>query len=130
MTYRKYRFVALVIVLLAVSAPSCTRNAPPTLSPAGTAAYHATQVVKALDVLRDAAIDAEAQNPKLISTENTRKIVNFHEAAVKTIGATPGGWKPTVTAALDQLQHDILPAEWQRLLPYIALVKTLIQEVA
>jgi hypothetical protein len=100
---------------------------PPTLTPVGTAAYHATQVVKALDVLRDAAIDAEAQTPKLISTDNTRKIVTFHEAAVKAIHASPGGWKPTVVAALAQLQHDILPAEWSRLLPYVSLVKSLIE---
>jgi hypothetical protein len=127
MTLRSRHWIPLLIVCALLSgAPSCT-NAPPTLSPAGTAAYQATRVVKALDVLRDAAIDANAQTPPLISTPNTRKVVNFHEAAVKTIGAAPGGWKPTVVAGLEQLQHDILPEEWSRLQPYIALVKSLIE---
>lgn len=120
--------IVILMLLGGLAMPSCAK-APPTLSPVGVTAFNATRVVKALDVLRDFAIDAEAQNPKIISTDNTRKIVNFHEAAVKTIHASPGGWKPTVAAALDQLQHDILPAEWQRLAPYISLVKTLMEAV-
>jgi len=122
--HRRRSLIASVVIAVALGA--CAK-APPTLTPVGAAAYHATQVVKALDVLRDAAIDAEAQTPKLISTDNTRKVINFHEAAVKAIQASPGGWKPTVLAALDQLQHDILPAEWNRILPYVSLVKSLIE---
>jgi hypothetical protein len=118
---------ALLCVGLASCQTSCAVQSPPTLSPAGTAAFQATRVVKALDILRDFAIDAEAQDPKLISTDNTLKVVNFHEAAIKTIGAVPGGWKATVQAGLDQLKDDVLPAEWQRLLPYVALIKSLIE---
>lgn len=123
---RKYsRSLVLVLVLVAAS---CAK-APPSLSPAGTAAFQATRVVKALDVLSDFVIAAEAQTPKVISTANTRTIGNFVTAAAKTIDAAPGGWKPTVLAGLDQLQHDILPAEWQRVLPYVTLIKALIQEI-
>lgn len=109
--------------------PSCAK-APPALSPAGTAAFNATRVVKALDVLRDVAIDAEAQSPKLISTANTRKIVSYHEAAVKTIGAVPGGWRPTVLAGLEQLRAEIPAGEYARIAPFVALVQTLIAEVS
>jgi hypothetical protein len=114
-----------VLVLVLLTAPSCAK-APPQLSPAGTAAFQATQVVRALSVLQDFAIGAEAQTPKLLSTDNTRKVVTYVGAAVKTIANVPGGWKPTVLAGLEQLRHDILPADWGRLLPYITLVQTLI----
>jgi hypothetical protein len=111
---------------LVLTAPSCAK-APPSLSPTGTAAFQATRVVKALDVLQDFAIAAEAQTPKLLTTEHTRTVIDFVAASVKTIGAVPSGWKPPVVAALAQLQKDVLPAEWARLLPYIALVQSLIE---
>ena len=122
------RRYTLALVLLLTFA-GCAAKAPPQLSPAGSAAFYSTQAVKSLDVLRDFSIAAAAQTPPLISKANTLKVVNFHEAAVKTINAVPGGWRPTVSAALAQLQHDILPAEWQRLLPYIQLVRSLIEAV-
>jgi hypothetical protein len=126
---RRYRAITVLTALLAAIALFGCAKAPPTLSPAGAAAFQATRVVKALDVLRDFAIEAEAQNPKVLSTANTRKVVTFHESAVKTIGAVPGGWKPTVTAGLDQLQHDLSAADWQRVAPYVNLIKTLIAGV-
>jgi hypothetical protein len=119
--------MAVLCLSLASCQASCAGKAPPTLSPAGTAAFNATRVVKALDILRDFAVDGEAQTPPVISTDNTRKVVAFHRAAVTTIGAVPGGWKPVVTTGLDQLQHDLLPEEWRRILPYVALVKSAIE---
>jgi hypothetical protein len=126
---RRYRAVTVLTAMLTAIALFGCAKAPPTLSPAGAAAFQATRVVKALDVLRDFAIEAEAQNPKVLSTANTRKVVTFHESAVKTIGAVPGGWKPTVTAGLDQLQHDVSAADWQRVVPYVNLIKALIAGV-
>ncbi len=113
---------------LVLTVASCAK-VPPTLSPAGAAAFQATRVVKALDVLQDFAIAAEAQNPKLLSTNNTRKVVTYVGASVKVIDAVPGGWKTTVTAGLVQLEHDIPPAEWQRIAPYVTLLRVLIAEV-
>jgi len=123
---RHYRAITLAALLVALF--GCSK-APPTLSPTGTAAFHATRVVKALDVLRDFAISAEAQNPKLLSTANTRKVIDFHDSALKTISAVPSGWKPTVTAALAQLQQDLPVADWTRLQPYVVLVKTLMEAI-
>lgn len=127
---RHYRAVTVLVVMLTAVALFGCSHAPPTLSPAGVAAFQATRVVKALDVLRDFAIDAEAQNPKVLSTANTRLVVTFHESAIKTIAAVPGGWKPTVTAGLDQLQHDLSGADWKRVAPYVNLVKALIAGIA
>ena len=121
------RIIAALFVLHLGTIFAVCAKAPPTLSPAGAAAFHATQVVKALDVLRDFAISANAQAPPLISTADTRKIVDFHESAVKTIGAVPAGWRNIVAVGLAQLQHDLPAAVWTRLAPYAALVTALIE---
>ena len=121
-------FAKYAVVILAASLLSCAK-APTALSPSGTAAFHATRVVKALGVLQDFAIAAEAQTPKLLSTDNTRKVVNFVGSAAKTIDAVPAGWKPTVMAGLVQLQADLPPPDWARVAPYVQLIKVLIAEV-
>lgn len=104
----------------------CARQAQPQLSPAGHAAVTATQLIQALDVVRDVAINANAQVPPLISTADTRTIVNWHESAVKTLIAVPSGWKATIRAGLVQLQADLPSTVWDRLAPYITLINTLI----
>lgn len=128
MRHRRRPLLATILLLALIAGPSCAK-APPTLSPAGAAAFHATRVVKALDVLQDFAIAAEAQNPKLLSTEQTRTVINCVSTSVKTIGAVPDGWKPTVTAGLAQLQRDLPPDAWARVQPYVALVKTLMEVI-
>lgn len=128
--YRRRQSLLLSILCVASVLIGCASNAPPTLSPQGTAAFHGTRVVRALSVLQDFAIAAEAQSPKLLSTDHTRLVVDFVGASVKVIGAVPGGWKPAVYAGLTQLEHDLQPPAWQRIAPYIQLLKVLIAEVA
>jgi hypothetical protein len=110
--------LALVLML------GCAKP-PPNLTPEATAAFHATRVVKALDLVMDTAIAAEAQTPKVLSTAHTRTVVEFHQMAVRAIHAVPGGWKPTVSAALNELQAKLGP-EYAQIAPYVNLVKTLI----
>lgn len=114
----------LILVLLAACA-----KAPPTLSPAGTAAFQATRVVKALDVLRDVAISANEQSPPLLSTATTRKVVLYHRSAVTVLGTAPEGWREVVGTGLSELHQSLSPAEQRQLDPYIRLVQTLIEEV-
>ena len=111
-------------LLLAIS---CT-HAPPTLSPQGTQAFNNTRVIKTLDLLRDAAINANAQTPPLLSTPTTRKIVNFHTLALKAIDASQTGWMSAVSVALFQLRSDpsLLPQEIQFLQPYFDVAKSVI----
>jgi hypothetical protein len=129
---RSLSYALLAFTFLFVS---CGGNTPPqsdptrNLSAPGKAAYQATKVVKALDVLRDIAVDAERQTPKLLSTDNTRKVVRYHESAVKAIGAVPGGWKPLVQSGLDELSKQIPPGEWAQLEPFAKLVFAVLQEV-
>src|SRR5438874_13272896 len=77
---------------------SCSNNPPPNLSPQARAAWYGTRAIKGLDLLRDTALDANAQMPPLVSTATTRKIVRYHESAITAIHATPMGWVSTVQA--------------------------------
>lgn len=124
-----YRVITIAAFAAAILAPyslgGCAKKAP-SVSPQS---FNAQRVVGALDVLRDTAVSANAQTPKLLSDANTRLVVNFHESAVKTIAAVPGGWKAAVSTALGQLQTNIPAAEYQRIAPYVSLVQTLIATV-
>lgn len=122
--------VLLVCCCIALSFVACV-HPPPTLGPVAQADYKKTQVIKVLDLLRDAAVDANAQTPPLISTATTRKVVTVHQAALRTIQASDQGWASAVGAALAQLGHDptILPSEVQKLAPYFTLIASVIQQV-
>jgi hypothetical protein len=117
----------IVTVVSTTSQVACT-HAPPTLSPVAQQQFNNTRVVKALDLIRDTAIDANAQVPPLMSTNATRIVVTFHRSALVTINASTSGWKATVLQSLDELVKDkaLLPTEVQRITPYVALAKTLI----
>jgi hypothetical protein len=115
-------------VLALVLIVGCAK-APPTLTPVGKTAWQGIQAIRILDTIRDVAIAANAQNPPVLSTDTTRKVVTFHKSAVTVIGSTPGGWKPIVTTSLAQLQKDIPAAEWTKLAPYVVLLQTIIQEI-
>jgi hypothetical protein len=124
-----HRTRTLILLLCLVHAPACV-HAPPTLSPAGVTAFNNTRVIKGLDLVRDTAIEANAQIPPLLSTATTRTIVTYHRSAVIVIHGTPNGWQATVLTGLDETVTHLTPAEKQLLAPYFTLVKVLIQEVS
>lgn len=134
MTRRRLRLdLSAVLLVLWLPLPAllidACASAPPTLSPAATTAFQATRVVKALDVLRDAAIAANEQVPPLISTDSTRQVVTYHKAALLVISQTPGGWRPSITAGLTGLLENLPAAERQQLVPYVTLIQMLVVEV-
>lgn len=104
-------------------------KAPPNLTPEANAAFKGTQAVKALDLLRDTAISANAQVPPVLSEAITRKVVLYHQSTVKVIQAAPTGWKATVGTGLDELLSNLTPSERAVLAPYVTLIKTVITEV-
>jgi hypothetical protein len=116
----------LLVVLLCL--PSCA-SAPPNLSPAASQAFQKTRVIKALDVLRDFAIDAEAAVPQVLPTATTRKVVQYHQSALKIMQATDSGWKEAVAAGLTELVATLAPDERAKFTPYVTLVQTLLREV-
>jgi hypothetical protein len=124
MVKRPISRMALVALLLFTA--SCAK-AEPQLTPQGVAAYQAKQVVEALDILRDAAVAAEAQDPKLLSTETTRQVVEFHKTAALAAGAYPAGWQQSVAASLARLQASVAPDDYRKIEPYVVLIKALLQ---
>lgn len=118
------RVFTLLLIVLAVS---CAK-VPPSLTPAGVAAFQGTQAIKALDLLRDAAIDANALTPPLISTDTTRRVVLYHKSAITIIHSTPAGWRSTVQTGLTELRQSLQGSELEQLVPYLRLAQALIEE--
>lgn len=120
--------LGFVIFALTLVAPAC-RHAPPTASPQAQIAFTGTRVIKGLDLLRDFAIDANAQTPPQLSTATTRKVVTYHRSAITLVHDIPSGWKQTLTDGLDEVVKDLPPGESQKLAPYVGLVKAVLVEV-
>ena len=116
----------LIAAALGVTVASC-QHAPPSLSPAGAAAFKGTQAIKALDTLRDIAIAANAQTPPLLNTNDTRKVVLYHQSSVRIIRDVPSGWVPAVLTGLNELKTAVPSSV---LVPYLTLVQTVISEVS
>ena len=117
-----------LILVLCLASLGCA-SAPPNLSPAAHVAFVNTRVIKGLDLLRDTAVDGNAQQPPVISTTTTRTIVRYHEATLKIIHAAGTGWKPAVLAGLEELLINVPASEQVILKPYVALTKTILMEV-
>ena len=123
---RKLLTVCAFVSLLAGIA--CV-HAPPALTPAATEAFYGTRVIQALDLVRDAAVNANAQTPPLVSTASTRQILLYHEAAITVIHAIPTGWQSTLQTGLVTLLKVLSPAESATLSPYVTLLQTILSEV-
>lgn len=99
--------LAALLLVMSLCVTSCAGfTPPPNLNSQGQAAFRNTQAIKVLDLIRDTAIDANAQTPPLVSTTTTRKIVTFHQASIKIIDATTTGWAATVYHNLEDLKKD------------------------
>ena len=118
----------LWLVLLLTLAPAC-RHAPPTVSTRAQLAFQGTRVIKALDLIRDFAVDGNAQAPPLISTPTTRKVVTYHRSAITLVHDIPSGWKQTLLTGLDETVKDLPDGEGQKLAPYVGLVRAVLAEV-
>jgi len=121
------------ITIATLATPACASfsvNKPPlNLSPQAREAWYATRVIQALDVLRDTAIDANAQTPPLVSTLTTKKIVTYHKSAITFIHEIPGGWKASVVAGITEVENNLSLKEYELLKPYTQLVKAALSEV-
>lgn len=108
--------------------PSCAK-APPNLSPAGAAAFQKTRVIKALDLLRDFAIDGEAATPQIVSTDTTRKIVTAHASILKVMDVAGAGWQQLVSTSLGEVVNNLPAVDRPKVAPYVALVQAILLEV-
>jgi hypothetical protein len=122
--------LALAAIIVTCSGFSGCAPPPPNLTPAANQAFYKTRAEKALDVIRDTAQDGNATVPPIVSTATARKITTWHESALKIMHDAGAGWQAAVKTSLDELLKDVTPAEQQLLTPYVALAKTILQEVA
>lgn len=102
-------------------------SAPPNLNPAATAAWHQHEVQKDLDLLRDIAVDAEAQH--VLSTATTRAVVNYHRSAIILVHDAHAGWPKEVSNGLTALKDNLPPAEYQKIGYYVDLVRSILKGV-
>jgi hypothetical protein len=122
--------IAVIVgIALGCGGSSCATHAPPNLSPEARAAWYGTRVIKALDVLRDTAIAAQAQTPPLLSDAATRVIVETHRSLLETIHALPRGWPATVGTALTDVEGQLAPDDRAIVQPYVDLTRTLLKAV-
>ena len=120
----------LALVLVGFMAGCATHaNTPSTvnLSQTGLEEYNKTRVIKALDIIRDAAIDGEKVG--VFAHADTVHVVTFHKSTVQVIAATSNGWKVAVQTALDELVKNLSPAARAKVGPYVPLVSAILQEV-
>lgn len=121
------RLIAISIIFMAFAAcgPTSPPNTDPArnLSPSGRAAYDATKIVKALDVLRDVAYEGEKQH--IFSPASALKVIAYHRQVVSTIAAVPDGWKAVALTGLVQLEKDLTTQEWAQIAPFVNLLKAL-----
>jgi len=129
----------LILFLVLIITVGCA-PVPAPLSQDAVIAFHATRVVKVLDVIRDATIAANELVPPVISTNDTRTVVLWHKTSIQVIQNVPNGWKPTVKASLYALTCHPLAGSGNctpqlpqtavvRLYPYIGLAIVVINEV-
>ena len=119
----------LLLIATVLSLTVACAKTPPSLTPEASLAFKGTQAVKALDILRDTAIEAHAQVPPLLTEEVTRKVVLYHQSTVKIIHGAPAGWTTVARTGLDELMGNLSPPDKALLTPYVALIKTIIAEV-
>lgn len=122
------RFKSSIFVALLVLVSGCA-SAPPSLSPAAVSAFNNHRVQRVLDLVRDTATDGNAATPPVFSTDATRKVVAWHRSAITVVHTLGTGWQATLNASLDELVKNLPPNERQLLATYVALAKTVINEV-
>jgi hypothetical protein len=116
------------VLLLVLGSSACATHPPPTLSPAGTVAYQNIQIQRALDLIRDTAHDANAAVPPLLSTPTTVRITQWHRSALIVLHQRGAGWRANLRASVGELAQHLPAAERPRILPFIVLAQTLLQE--
>ncbi len=120
--------VFVTFLALGLGAQSCVKPQPQ-LSPAGVTAVSATQVIKALDVVRDFVVDGNRQTPPLFTAAETLSVVDTHESIVKAIAAVPNAYQTLANTSLDTLRASLSAAAWARIAPYVTLVRSLLAGV-
>lgn len=112
----------------AFTAGACITKAPEVYTPTQAQAFYKYRVIKALDLVRDIAIDAGNETPPLIAEQSVRDIVEYHRSALLIIRATDKGWQPAVSKSLDELIAHLPGSAAKLLRPYTTLASAILGE--
>lgn len=123
--------LVLIVALSGLLVPlaGCASAPASVTTPQGQFAYKADQFVSAVGIFQDAAIQANAQTPPLISTADTRLIVTFCVASAKSAQAATTGWQATVLSSIASLKAALSPAAQTKYGTYLTLISTLVQGI-
>jgi hypothetical protein len=122
--------VALSVISIGFAVESCASAPTSVVTPQGKAAFKADQFVNAVGVFQDSAIAANATTPPLISTADTRLIVQFCVGSARTAQAAVTGWQAGVIQGITSLQSSLSAAAQTKYAPYLNLLKTILQGIS
>lgn len=119
----------LFLLVLCLSLSACASHVPPNLNPEATRAWYGTQIIKALDHVRDAVDDAHHTTPPLVDAGTDLKVVQWHQTAVTIVHEAKVGWRNALDASLTGLQANLPPDIWTLIDPYVRLAQSILREV-
>lgn len=121
------------VIALALVASACVVTPPPNLSPTGQRIWQANEIVIALKTAQSAAIGFNSAticsedpvpvcNP-MLSTENTRIVVEATRDALISLRATPTSWYAVGFAAAERMEQRLGAAGQDRMRAYLAALR-------
>ncbi len=125
----KRKIGTLILVVLTVSC----RPMPPNLTPTDEAIFRANEMVVAIGTIGTAAIELnklQRCNPApcrpMLSTDNTRIVVEISRATIDTINKVPEGWRAVAIRALENIESKLDAEGWDRIAPYVSMARVII----
>jgi len=121
------KYFAPLMVLFLLS--GCTPMPPPAnntpRSPEATTAWQSHEIQKSLDLIRDIAVDANAMDPPVLTTDATRFVVKFHSIAIQLVHDRPNGWQAGVLQGLNELSQVLDATDFAVIAKYVLLTRGL-----
>lgn len=128
------RMAPFLVILLATG---CAKPSP-TLTPTGVRAYYADEAVVALGTLQHTVIELNGIKfcqPQpctpvpLVSTANTRKVIDVISPAIKTLRTAPADWQVTANTAIDEVGKVLDEAGRGKLRSYLEAAKLVLNAI-
>ena len=124
----------LLVFVALLSLAACPSQAPASLSPKGVRVWQANEVAVGLGTLQHAAIELNklercidpAPCAPLLSTENTRVVVEAVTDGLLTLRAIPDGWLATGISVLTRIEARLDAAGQDKLSMYLTAARAVL----
>lgn len=125
------RSLSLLLLCLCLTLPSCAKK-PVGLDPTGVKLWQANEAIVVVGTFQHTAIEfnkvQKCPTPTtchpLLSDANTRLVIDASAVGIKTIAATPDGWRAAALQALDVAAQKLDAAGRQQLAAYLTAART------